>query len=90
MEFEWDEAKRLSNIEKHGIDFEDATALFDDHSVVERQSAFVHEERFTTTGRLKSELITVIWTRRAERIRIISATRARDGERRAYRALYPG
>ena len=29
MEFEWDDAKRLSNIEKHGIDFRDALDVFD-------------------------------------------------------------
>jgi uncharacterized DUF497 family protein len=29
MEFEWDEAKRITNIEKHGIDFLDASLLFE-------------------------------------------------------------
>lgn len=28
MDFEWDEEKRLANIEKHGIDFVDAVAIF--------------------------------------------------------------
>lgn len=28
MEFEWDEAKRDRNLEKHHIDFADATELF--------------------------------------------------------------
>ena len=28
MEFEWDESKRLSNLDKHGIDFEDVLAVF--------------------------------------------------------------
>jgi uncharacterized DUF497 family protein len=28
MDFEWDEEKRLKNIEKHGIDFIDADILF--------------------------------------------------------------
>ena len=30
MDFEWDEAKRLANILKHGIDFADAIAMFTD------------------------------------------------------------
>jgi uncharacterized protein len=29
MEFEWDEAKRLSNIRRHGIDFAEITAIFE-------------------------------------------------------------
>ncbi len=29
MEFEWDEAKRQSNIEKHGIDFAEAVAIYE-------------------------------------------------------------
>ena len=33
MAFEWDEAKRLANIEKHGIDFDDANEMFDGHVV---------------------------------------------------------
>lgn len=33
MKFEWDESKNISNIEKHGIDFNDA--LFDDDNRLE-------------------------------------------------------
>ena len=29
MEFEWDEDKRRLNLEKHGIDFEDAIAIWE-------------------------------------------------------------
>ncbi len=29
MEYEWDEAKRLANLRKHGIDFTDVPAVFD-------------------------------------------------------------
>lgn len=34
MEFEWDEAKARSNLTKHGIDFADATAVFEDDYVL--------------------------------------------------------
>ena len=30
MGFEWDEAKRLTNFAKHGIDFVDAARIFED------------------------------------------------------------
>src|SRR5689334_16457646 len=33
MAFEWDEAKRLANIEKHGIDFADITEMFNGHVI---------------------------------------------------------
>jgi uncharacterized protein len=29
MEFEWDEAKRISNIRRHGVDFAEVSPLFD-------------------------------------------------------------
>ena len=32
MEFEWDESKNKSNQEKHGIDFNDAKAVFSDEN----------------------------------------------------------
>ncbi len=34
MEFEWDEAKRQGSLAKHGVDFLDATALFNGRPVV--------------------------------------------------------
>ena len=33
--FEWDESKRLSNLEKHGIDFKDAIQIFFDPNRIE-------------------------------------------------------
>ncbi|MBW4670447.1 MAG: BrnT family toxin [Cyanomargarita calcarea GSE-NOS-MK-12-04C] len=34
MEFEWDEAKRLANLCKHGIDFIDVPGVFDGDTVM--------------------------------------------------------
>ncbi|HML55821.1 MAG TPA: BrnT family toxin [Solidesulfovibrio magneticus] len=33
MDFEWDEAKRLANLAKHGIDFLDAKAAIENSPV---------------------------------------------------------
>jgi uncharacterized DUF497 family protein len=30
MQYEWDEAKAASNLQKHGVDFADAVGVFDD------------------------------------------------------------
>ncbi|HET7036279.1 MAG TPA: BrnT family toxin [Thermomicrobiaceae bacterium] len=88
MEFEWDEAKRRINLIKHGIDFIDAELLFDGRPVCTIRSVFPNEERYLTTGIIEDHVVTVVWTQRGERLRLISARRARDAERRAYRALY--
>lgn len=88
--FEWDEAKRQSNLAKHGIDFLRIQELFDGRPTLTSPSPYPSEVRFLTTGNLDAEFVTVIWTRRNGTTRFISARRARDGEIRAYRALYSG
>jgi uncharacterized DUF497 family protein len=90
MQFEWDEAKRLANLDKHGIDFVDAQGLIDGRPIVTTHSAYTDEERYITTGIIEGRFMTVIWTRRNNQIRIISARRSRDAEERAYRALHGG
>ncbi|MHC5611477.1 MAG: BrnT family toxin [Nostoc sp.] len=47
MEFEWDEAKRLTNLRKHGIDFIDILAVFDGDTVtVEDDPLQLHRAAF--------------------------------------------
>ena len=89
MDFEWDEEKRRINLAKHRIDFVDASAVFDGRMRLDTGSPRRGEECFATTAWLEGQLITVIWTSRGEdRVRIISARRARDGEERQYRQLH--
>ena len=85
--FEWDPAKREANLQKHGIDFRDVMALFDDSQVVfEDASRPEHGERRTKAiGRVGATLLCVIFTDRGERRRIISARRTRRDERERYR-----
>lgn len=85
MLFEWDEEKRLLNLERHGIDFLDAGGLFDGRPVSTRGSPRDGEDRWMTTGVLEGEYVTVVWTWRDENRRLISARRARDGEERTHR-----
>jgi uncharacterized DUF497 family protein len=88
MVFEWDEAKRQSNLGKHGIDFLDARRLFDGRPVVTARSSYQEEERYLTTGIVNDRFVTVVWTWRNNRIRVISARRARHDESRVYDALH--
>lgn len=87
--FEWDEAKRRSNIEKHGLDFREVEVLFDGRALLHIPSRRSSEDRVLTFGRLGDQLIAVVWTERGEgKRRIISARRARDAEERQHRQLY--
>jgi uncharacterized DUF497 family protein len=88
VEFEWDEDKRIANIEKHGLDFEEADVLFDGRPVVTNTSQREGEERYVTTALDLERFVTVIWTRRDSMIRIISMRRSRHAEKREYRSLH--
>ena len=45
MDFEWDEAKRKSNLRKHGIDFLGCGAVFDGHTLTEDRKATRDEQK---------------------------------------------
>jgi hypothetical protein len=86
MEFEWDENKRRVNLGTHGIDFEDAIAIWDGSELILPSSQTRHgEERFLAIGECEGRVITVVFTWRGQRIRLISARRARRNERADYR-----
>jgi uncharacterized protein len=85
MEYEWDEAKRLANLRKHGIDFTDVPAVFDgDILTVEDDRYSYSEQRFVTFGLLQGRAIAVAHTEREDSIRIISARKATRYEQRIY------
>ena len=88
IEFEWDEIKRQQNLAKHGIDFPRAALVFDGRPAVMVYSPRTGEDRWQTTADIEGRLVTVIWTWRGGRCRIISARKARDAEARAYRQIY--
>lgn len=85
MEFEWDQSKASTNLRKHGVDFADAvTVLYDDCAVTVSDDE-LDEQRYVTIGMdALGRVLVVIYTLRAERIRIISARRSRRRERAAY------
>ena len=85
MRFEWDEAKRLANIEKHGIDFADVPPMFDgDVFTIEDQRFEYDETRYITFGLLKFRVIVVAHTDEKDVIRIISARKATQNEEKLY------
>ncbi len=85
MSFEWDEAKRKSNIEKHGIDFTDAMRIFADPGCrIHRSGVQTSEVREVAVGRIGERYVAVVFVRRGDTVRIISARIARKKERQAY------
>lgn len=87
MEWEWDDAKDVANIEKHGISFEAALQVFIDPDGVEKEDlshSSTAESRLWRTGKMKSgRIVTVVYTLLDNRIRLISAQERRR-ERREY------
>ncbi len=85
--FEWDAQKASSNIEKHGVSFEEAGSAFADPlSLTIRDAEHSEgERRFLLVGMSAAgRLVVVAHTDRRDRIRVISAREASRRERRAY------
>jgi uncharacterized DUF497 family protein len=84
-EFEWDEIKAQSNIQKHGVTFEEATEAFFD-PFCQMGDASTDEERrgFAIGYSLSQRLLLVVFADRGERTRIISARPATRPERKLY------
>lgn len=84
MVVEWDEEKAESNLEKHGVRFEDAAKLFDEEN--DFLDAFdedhsIDEERYIAIGPTRAGVLTVVYTERGEEtMRLISARRANSRE----------
>lgn len=82
--FEFDPAKSAANLAKHGIDFEQAQALWLDEARVTGPTNSPGEERWMLVARLDGKLWSAIYTYRDESIRLISVRRSRSGEARQY------
>ncbi len=86
MKFEWDDDKNESNIEKHGLDFEDAREIFDSPMLAAldlRQD--YGEDRWIGLGLIENRVVVAVYTyREAETIRIISLRKALQHEKQHY------
>lgn len=84
MKTTWDRRKNAANRRKHGISFEEVSALFesDEHLVLFDEGHSEEEERFISIGLIQRGVVVVVWTERsALEVRIISARLATTGER---------
>jgi uncharacterized protein len=86
LKFEWDENKNQSNFEKHGIYFDEAIEIFKNECFtwIDQRKDY-SEVREITIGEIKKNIvIVVVHTDRFGNIRIISARKANQRERRKY------
>ena len=83
MEFEFDQNKSASNLEKHGIGFIEAQQLWDNETV-ELPLQTLSESRFIVVGTIKQKFWSAIITYRGDSIRIISVRRSRNKEIQDY------
>ncbi len=85
--FEWDEEKAQVNLTKHGISFNEARTVFEDFSSITLNDPThsISEFRFLTIGySSQNRLLLVVHTEREQAIRIISARKVTNGERKLY------
>ena len=82
----WDEAKRKSNLTKHGLDFLDAALVYENPEKFTYQSDRMGENRWLDLAlvRIHGRVLALIYTLRGKDVRIISFRVASREERDQY------
>lgn len=85
MKFEWDENKRILNIQRHQIDFVGIERVFQGQIITILDDRFDYgEERFITFGILNSIVLAIVHTDTDKTIRVISVRKANKKEEVGY------
>jgi uncharacterized DUF497 family protein len=89
--FEWDERRGARNIAKHGVPFEYAARVFLDPLRLDTEDPRrdYSEERRLALGTIEGRLYAVAYTLRGKIIRLISARKANEREKRKYDETLP-
>lgn len=88
FKFEWDYRKAESNVQKHGVSFDEAVSVFADAMALTFSDSdnSETEDRSRTYGiSNKGRLLVVVHTERKNNIRIISARKATQNEKTIYK-----
>ena len=83
-DFEWDDEKARSNLEKHGVSFAKATTVFADPAAVYLDDGSATDRMVVIGASLRDRVLYVVHVERAGRVRIISARPASRLERDVY------
>ena len=92
MKFEWNPSKAASNLDKHGVSFQEAKTVFDNPlaAVFDDEAHPIGEIREIIIGYSQyHQLLTISFTDRTDFIRIISARFATHQERKDYEQHRP-
>ncbi|ACK71953.1 protein of unknown function DUF497 [Gloeothece citriformis PCC 7424] len=89
VEFEWDVNKAQSNLEKHGVTFEEAAEVFFDPfyqfgDATPMTNISCEQRQFIIGYSLQQRLLLVVYVERTQKNRIISARLATRTERKLY------
>jgi uncharacterized DUF497 family protein len=87
MRFEWDDRTAFSNLEKHGVGFDEAKEVFHDPNAIEDYDVVhsVDDSRFSIIGFSSRRLLYVVHAERtADLIWIISARKAHRADKEVY------
>ena len=84
MKFEFDKRKSNTNKKKHGLDFIEAQALWDDPDLLEIPARTDDEPRYLVIGKIGKKHWSGVITYREDNIRIISVRRSRAEEVEIY------
>jgi len=84
MEFEFDPTKSDSNKQKHGLDFQEARALWADPDLIEIPVQTIDEPRYLVIGMIQGKHWSGVITYRGDKVRIISMRRSRKEEVEIY------
>ena len=80
MEFDYNPAKSMTNLVKHGINFKDAQQVWEDSGLQVIKARTGGEPRWIAIGRINEKHWSGVFTPRGEVIRIISVRRSRPKE----------
>ena len=81
MRFTWNEPKRQSNLQKHGLDFYNAENVFAGPTFTfEDNRQNYGEQRWVTLGLFRLRVVIIVHTETDEEIRIISMREANNNE----------
>ena len=87
LQFEWDDDKAASNLEKHGVSFEEAATVFRDPFALifdDEAHSFEEQREIMIGPSTRNRLLLVYFTERGDKLRIFSARPATRKERQDY------
>ena len=86
MVYVWDEAKRKSNLRKHGLDFRDAFLVYENPDKCTYDASREDEYRLMDVALavVKGRLLTLVYTEQDDEIRVMSFRNASRTERKQY------